>query len=287
MKHGQAKQTLSMSRVELRYIYIDGDGSHNIDHLRQSYLELIDRLEILRTACIFHQQSLLRVVPSSFTPTIPIYEIEDAIDDFSDKLMQNDMGRPPCLGQPLLDIAIIKHKSSLKHRVTLRMSHASYDVASLTTLWTTLQSIYEGSTATVPLHISSYMSDLSTKITPETYRYWHTFLRGSSMPQIGPQSHPTSQTPFSMHTCYPHKIHICSPPSENITVAVIVKAAWALVFSQHTSRHSAVFGETISGRNSSHPRVANVIGCCVTPMPVCVRLEQDWKIVGLLPHVHD
>ena len=188
---------LSKSRFELGYFYIDGDGSHNLEHLRQSFLELINRLEILRTAYIFHQQSLLQMALSSYTPAIPIYEIEDAIDDFSNKLTQDNMGRPPCLGQPLLDLAIIKHKSSLKHRVVLRMSHASYDAVSLTTLWTTLQSIYEGSSATIPSHFASYVSDISTKISPETYRYWHTLLHGSSMPQIGPQSRPTHQTPFS------------------------------------------------------------------------------------------
>ena len=278
---------LTRSRVEFRYFQLDGDGPHDLQRLRQSFLELSSRIEILRTAYVFHQQSLLQVVLSSYTPDMPIYEIEDSIDNFSNQLLQSDMHRPPQLGQPLIDIAIVKSKTSLKHRIVFRMSHATYDAASIANIWATLQSIYEGQSPMGPAHFSSYVFDMSTRISPETYSYWRGLLRGSAMPQIVPASSPTQQNPFRMRSCPPQRVKLQDTPPEGINIAIVIKAAWASVLARHTGKMDVVFGEIFSGRNSSHPGVVNAVGCCATPVPVRVNFLHDWKAIELLRHIRE
>ncbi|KAK3320382.1 hypothetical protein B0T19DRAFT_465102 [Cercophora scortea] len=89
-----------------------------------------------------------------------------------------------------------------------------------------------------------------------------------------------------------------SLPGVTVTLATIVRAAWALVASQYTSGNTdIVFGETLTGRNAPIVGADEIEGPMITTVPVHVSVDREMtveqylhtiaeQIVGQMPYEH-
>ncbi|KAJ0352929.1 hypothetical protein COL922a_014744, partial [Colletotrichum nupharicola] len=114
--------SLRKSRDLMAYVSIDGKGAPDIARWEVSCTELVKQHDALRTAYVCHEGQLLQVVLKDYTPGITRYETDGPIEQFSKQLIAQDMNRPPKLGQPFLEFAIITSPS--EHRILFRLSHA-------------------------------------------------------------------------------------------------------------------------------------------------------------------
>ncbi|CRG88519.1 hypothetical protein PISL3812_05550 [Talaromyces islandicus] len=278
---------LSKTQVGVKYYVVNCDGPQELSNLRHSCLKLIEELEVLRTLYVFYGEHMVQVILRSYDPDIQICQTQQDIESFTNEFIQRGMDRPSRFGQPLAHFAIVTRKSTLQHRIILRITHAEYDRTSLPVIVETLRSFLLDRYVHKQPAFSSYVYDLYSRKTQETLRYWTLFLRGSSMPQISSILDPTKQTPLKIRMLPAKTIMTKNISSDGITSAIVVKAAWGLLLARYTNTTDVVFGDTINGRVSASPTVAEAVGCCATLIPARVVIQDHWKVIDLLHRIRD
>ena len=77
-----------------------------------------------------------------------------------------------------------------------------------------------------------------------------------------------------------------SPPKMDVTLPVIIRAAWALVVAEQTRSQDVCFGETLIGRNISLPGVADMAGPVLTTLPIRVQVNKRMSITSYLQGIN-
>ncbi|KAK0701263.1 hypothetical protein B0H67DRAFT_650496 [Lasiosphaeris hirsuta] len=287
---------LRASRDLLAHVTLDREGPCDLEKWRASCWQLVRQHGILRTAYVFAREQLLQVALQKWQPDIAHFETDDddiTMDEFTNRLVAQDMNRPPCFGRPFVEFAIITSPS--RHRILFRLSHAEYDAISMSYFLDDLRAIYAGgATSAEPSNFIHYISALSA--TPETskeesVRYWRSLLEGSSMPRIAPRD---QRAPSKL---IHHATRTTSLPSQfgsrpggsttTTTAATLIRAAWGLTIARYTGMTDVVFGEVVSGRNTGHPVAARAAGCCANIVPVRTVLGGDVPVRHFLDAIQD
>lgn len=277
---------LTDCRWMLNHFHFQGTGPLDVDQMRRSCLQLVQSLEILRTVFILHEGKFLQVVLESLIPEFLIYEVDENIDDFAQRLYENNFNQDVPLGHSLIQFAVIKQRSTLKHRFSMRISHAQYDALSLPEIWRTLNAAVEGHPIPETPGFSRYAS-LSSAIGEEdaSKNYWTQLLSGSIMTNIISRQAPELRRPSDKITSLAKVIRPAPITSQGITHATIIKAAWSLTIANLVSASDVVFGNTINGRSIPLPDVENIVGPCLNIIPVRVTFQPNWTVIDLLEHI--
>ncbi|KAL2867346.1 uncharacterized protein BJX67DRAFT_84592 [Aspergillus lucknowensis] len=270
--------SLRKSRDLMAYVSIDGKGSPDIARWKASCSELVKHHDILRTAYLCHEGQLIQVVLKDFTPTVTHYETDQPIEEFSKRLIARDMHRPPQLGQPFLEFAIISAQS--QHRVLFRISHAEYDAISLSYLVNSLREIYQQIPVTEYVSFPRYVSSLAKQDVGTSREYWRTLLKGSSMPAISTKSS-ARRLPSRQIYHASRRVNTTKALPSGITMSTIMRAAWARTLAGHIGNADVLFGEVVSGRNGD-PMAEKVAGCCANMVPVRASFDSTWSVHDLL-----
>lgn len=123
---------------------------------------------------------------------------------------------------------------------------------------------------------------------PQAYQFWCDSLRGSSMTYLDFKSlsgSPPSHKRGSLTTSTTEIFH--PPAPAGITMATVVRTAWALCLAHMTGTDDIVFGQLVNGRNLELPEAEAVVGACVNYVPVRVTLPAACTVSNLLRAVHE
>ncbi|KAL4928191.1 uncharacterized protein BDV17DRAFT_291936 [Aspergillus undulatus] len=273
--------SLRASRDLMAYVSIDGQGSVNIARWKASCIELTKHHDILRTAYVSYEGRFVQVVLREYIPGVTHYQT-DSVEDFSKELIAKDMHRPPRLGQPFLEFAIITSHKENQHRILFRLSHAEYDAIALSYFVNTLQEIYQRQAVTEFVNFPRHVSNLANQNMSASREYWRALLAGSSMTEISTKSQ-TRRLPSRQIYHDARRVSIKSLPA-GITLSTIVRAAWAYTLAHHASTPDVIFGEVVSGRNGD-PSAEKAAGCCANMVPVRASFNSTWRIRDLLQSV--
>ncbi|KAL3466107.1 hypothetical protein BJX64DRAFT_284685 [Aspergillus heterothallicus] len=283
--------SLRKSRDLMAYISIDGKGAADITRWTASCIELVKHHDALRTAYVCHEGQLVQVVLKEYTPGLTHYETDQPIEQFSKSLISQDMHRPPQLGQPFLEFAIVT--SETEHRILFRLSHAEYDAISLSYFVNTLQEVYQKMPVTEYIGFPRFVSSLFNQNINTSREYWRALLKGSSMPAISASS-ASRRLPSRQIYHASKKVATLKALPAGITMSTVMRAAWAQTLANHVGNADVIFGEVVSGRSSGDPIAEKTAGCCANMVPVraCVggktvgellkSLQQ--QLVDRLPH---
>jgi aryl carrier-like protein len=275
------------SRWMLNHFYLDGDGPLSLVHLKRACFRLVQALDILRTVFVPSRGRFLQVVLRNLRPAFHVLETDEPLDDF--KVGQE--ATEPRLGESFVEFTVVKHRSSSRHRIFLRISHAQYDGVCFPKVLGALQAAYHGETVPRPPSFANYLRAAAGELTSEHYQHWKRLLAGSSMTELvrraGPNYHQNAAG--STTTCLRKTIELPPVESGHITSATVVKAAWAYVLAQISASADVVFGHTISGRNAAVEGVGNMVGPCLNMVPVRVQFASGpgWTARHLLRQVQD
>jgi amino acid adenylation domain-containing protein len=274
--------SLRPSRDLMAYVSIDGIGSPNFARWRASCLEVVKKHDILRTAYVVYENQLLQVVLRDYAPAVTHYQTDQSIEEFTKELIAQDMHRPPQLGYPFLEFAIISSPMANRHRVLFRLSHAEYDAISLSYFVNTLREIYQRRSITEYVSFPRYISNLASQDTRSSREYWHSLLNGCTMPAITSFSQPR-RLPSRQIYHDSRRVSFKVLPA-GITLSTIVRSAWALTLAQHVGNPDVLFGEVVSGRNGD-PIAERAAGCCANLVPVRATIHPAWTTHDLLKSV--
>ncbi|KAF5658676.1 non-ribosomal peptide synthetase [Fusarium heterosporum] len=275
--------SLLESRWMLNHFYLDATGSLDISLLQESVTNVVAAYDILRTVFVKHEGKYLQAILRTFQPKLAIHDVE-SIENFTLNLDSNHRREIPRPEQPSLRFIVARDKSSLRHRIFIRISHAQYDGLCFPAILQALKDSYDGEPLLPSPSYATYIHDTIGKTTPDHYSYWKALLRDSAPTNVVPRQS------TSLHTASTRVLKkVVSTPSLapfNITTATVVKAAWSSVLAKTLGKTDIVFGHLISGRNGgSVPGITSIVGPCLNVVPVRVHHQPSWTALDLLHHI--
>ncbi|EAW16449.1 nonribosomal peptide synthetase fmqC [Aspergillus fischeri NRRL 181] len=265
------------------------DRPIDVDQLQHALQTLCDQVPVLRSLFVRHADTTLQVVlrrmQVELTQTIVD---EDSVDEECRSWCAIDNNSPEVPdGSPYFKPILISSKPS-KHILILRLSHAQFDGSTLPHLLGALVRAYQGHELSQPVvDFTAYMQHRLARRTPAAYCFWRDYLHGASL--LGwDWLTGNASGDNTIHRAFVvgiDKFPLSSPP-RGITMATLVKAAWALALARLSKQTDLVFGHTVSGRNMPIPDVDRMAGCCINTAPIRVRIQPAWTAHELLRHVH-
>jgi hypothetical protein len=278
--------TLLESKWMLNYFYLDGEGPLDLRKLKQTAFRLVQAFDILRTVFVPYGDRFLQVVLRKLQPDFSMTETDLDLDDFTTELRQKDREHGPRLGETFVQFIVAKQKKSGRYRIFMRLSHAQYDGYCLPKILGALQAGYNGLPISNAPSFGNYVRE-SAKTVAGAHDHWSEVLRGSKMTEIVNRYGPNYQRSAGRTITLDQTLTVPSLSKINITVATVMKAAWAATLARIASQSDIVFGHVISGRNSTVPNIENIIGPCLNMVPVRVVYRPEWQVLDLLTYIQD
>ncbi|KAI4198548.1 MAG: hypothetical protein LQ350_005207 [Teloschistes chrysophthalmus] len=162
--------------------------------------------------------------------------------------------------------------------------HALYDGWSVELVLNKVQQAYEGIAPTrAPSDMSfanfiRYITNVDQTVSGD---FWRTRLAETNSPQF-----PILPTPaYQPHASgfFSQTLAVTRPST--VTLATLIRAAWALTISAYTNSDDVVFGETVTGRDVPLPGTLELTGPTLATIPVRVQIKPP--VNDFLQHLQD
>lgn len=257
------------------------EGRAAADKLKAAFEAINADCAIMRTRIIHSPRGLMQVVVKEplhwhSAPTLAEY-------------LETDRNEEMDLGKPLVRYGLIQDGET--YHFVLTMHHALYDGWSMPLVVDRVNQAYQGLTPRKPAaefkHFINYLNNTLDRAACDAY--WKEQLAGATglqfpaLPFEGYQTRADSlwELYVSLDGRKPP-----SSPNTTITLATIVRAAWALVASQYTAgNNDIVFGETLTGRNAPIVGADEIEGPMITTVPVRVCVDREMTVSEYLQGV--
>ncbi|CAG8213563.1 unnamed protein product [Penicillium olsonii] len=255
----------------------------NVDvaRFKQAWQQTVADLEILRTRIVHTDamnfaQVVLKDVP---IPWVQAQSFEDLPMDFANLPKQN--------GAPLTGYALVQSSASSPVHFVWSVHHALYDGWSIPLVFRKVEENYFGTEAKhhgTPY--SLFIDYLVKKDMDESDAFWKSYLAGVSSTPFPVNKNALPDAMRAGNTQH-HTMKISrAANSVDLTLPVLIRAAWAIVIGTHTSSGDVCFGETLSGRNIDLPGVADIAGPVLTTIPTRVQVANDMSALEYLQSIH-
>lgn len=280
--------TLKESRWMLNYFTFDGTGFLDLERLRKSVSKLVQQFDILRTVFIPCGNRFFQVQLRHVRPQLQVYHTEEDFGDYTQHLRDHSPGASPKLGEPYVQLIVLRRPGSHAHRIILRMSHAQYDGVCLPKIMDAFQAGYEGRPLPpAPVQFAKYVLEGSGNASSGHYDYWKSLLNGSSMTSVVHREQPKYSASELKSKTLKRIINLPALTTRNITTATILKAAWTSALAQLSGLSDIVFGNLISGRNVAVEGVESIVGPCLNILPVRITLDPTWTALDIMRRIQN
>lgn len=257
---------------------------------------LLQRYSILRTSLKIANGRLWQVIapPADAQPCIEIYRApvtgdNSGVNDDTLPVRIVEMDEARRLGarreEPVKFFVAQPSGSSASDPVSymvLRLAHTHYDGLSFPRVLDTLANSLSGQQETGASLLAPELSfsdfSLTIQVLPSSrsLAYWRGLLAGSKLtPVLTPSAVAANEGDEGLLTRDIPMPDLGDAASAGLTFPAVLKAAWAVVLSQHTRATDLVFGCMVSGRMPVVPGVDAVVGPCVNIVPVRVKVDPN------------
>nr|RBQ92261.1 hypothetical protein FVER53263_11762 [Fusarium verticillioides] len=273
------------SRWQLNYFHLDSSGSLDMTLLQEAITNVVSAYDILRTVFVSHQGRYLQVILRHVQPTVIVEDVE-SIDQFTFELQVANKHEVPHPHIPSLRFIVAQHKSSERHRIFIRISHAQYDGVCFPTILQSLKASFDGEPIFPTPSYASYIQTVLGANKERCYGYWTALLKGSAPTNV--IQRPRTSLRTSPTLVLRKTVSTPSLASVNITTSTVIKAAWSTVLAKVTGKTDVIFGNVISGRNASNiPGIQSIVGPCLNIVPVRVRQQSSWTVLDLSQYIQN
>ncbi|KAH8597089.1 hypothetical protein B0O99DRAFT_685008 [Bisporella sp. PMI_857] len=243
--------------------------------LQQACRKLVKHFEILSTVFVEANGGFWQVVLADLEP---IYDNFNAtgkdISSFLNKICREDLRRPRQLGRSFVRFMAVKHELG-QHKLVFRISHAQFDGYSWGMVLKALSSVYVQHSLFATGDFAQYIAFNESR-KQRSLEYWAARLQDSPYPSWVPvspfiekyisQDRLTMKRTIKMPNAQRH---------EGISAATIFHAACVLVFAKQFRQREVVCGRLVTGRSMLPGSLQNVVGPCMTEVPIRTTVEVD------------
>ncbi|KAI0832248.1 peptide synthetase, partial [Hypoxylon sp. FL0890] len=265
-------------------------------YVAQRVVELADETAVRNLAKAFELASKDCAILRTRIVQVPDYGLMQVVvkNDFDCKCLSGeslndylvqDRSDAIQLGKPLVRYGVIlNEKSTGKSHFVLTMHHALYDGWSMPLVVERVNRLYNNLSTERPAEFKHFISYLQNMNREESKSYWRERLDGANGEQFPPLPYPGYQQ--QADSLLEHYVRT-GKPTTGITIATIIRGAWALLVSTYTATNDVVFGETLTGRNAPIPGVEQIEGPMIATIPVRVAVNREMTIKEYLQEIHD
>ncbi|KAI8626538.1 peptide synthetase [Xylariaceae sp. FL1651] len=265
-------------------------------YVAQRVVELADEVEAHDLLRAFRDASTGCAILRTRIVQIPEHGLMQVVihGDFAYKWMsdqslsaylEDDRNDPVGLGKPLVRYGVVcNDKITGKSYFILTMHHALYDGWSMPLVVNRVNRAYDGLTTQRPADFKHFIKYLHQMDREGSEKYWREKLTGAvgeqfpALPWPGYQQQADSLLEHYVQT---------GKLTSGITIATLIRGAWALLVSKYTASNDVVFGETLTGRNAPILGVEEIEGPMITTIPVRIVVDPAATVAEYLQEIHD
>ncbi|KAK5993871.1 Nonribosomal peptide synthetase GRA1 [Cladobotryum mycophilum] len=227
--------------------------------LEESCYKLVDYFEVLRTVFVRANGRFWQVLLSNFKPAYDTVDANDEdINSFTNTICEQDLKRPRRMGHSFLG-AVLQ----------------------------TLSSIYTQQSLSTTPSFGQYIT-FNEMRKDQSLKYWASRLQGSSFPSWG--SSDSSERLYSTEDRLNITETMQMPDMqhhEGITRAIVFHAACAIALSRQFQQSEVVFGRLVTGRSMLPSSLQNVVGPCMTEVPIRISIDANSTLVGVATQLRE
>jgi amino acid adenylation domain-containing protein/non-ribosomal peptide synthase protein (TIGR01720 family) len=251
----------------------------DIQRFQDAWQVMVDTHSILRTRIVTIDSISYQIVLTEEAAKLE-WQRASSLEDY----LESDHAIPVTAGNPLTRYAIVEDGESSIFVWTAH--HAVYDGWTVPLLFEQLERIYidgvKPSGAASYANFVQYIQDTDSEASQEFWR--------SMAPQEPPSSFPrlpsATYQPRAKKTCHRH-VEATLEPGSNLTMAILLRAAWAIVMARYTDSEDIVYGLTLSGRDALVPHIERIIGPTITTVPMNVHIDAETPLHCFLQRQQD
>ncbi|OAQ61656.2 HC-toxin synthetase [Pochonia chlamydosporia 170] len=232
---------------------------------------------ILRTRIASHNQfGLLQVVLDE--------DIEWIDANKPDEYIQSDRAKPMGIGEPLSRFALVKDDVGLQRWFVLTMHHALYDGWSMSLILDAVDRAYREQPLNTPPQFQLFIQHVLSQQSTEGEDYWRKVMEGYRSVPFPTLPLSVKQQPLA-DQALTYQFARLGDQNTDITIATILRGAWALVAGHMTNCSDVVFGATVFGRNAPIPDIDRMPAPTIATVPVRVKFAGSQKVSEYLKSV--
>ncbi|KAI1293104.1 hypothetical protein F5Y03DRAFT_374922 [Xylaria venustula] len=272
--------TATTTGVLADYFVLDVDPDLDLLKLESGCKKALQRFPVLRACWPRLQERYWQVVLRKVEQQFRIVNFSGDVVEFCQNFCIND-SKSLSPAQPTAAWFLLKHENG-GMKLLLRMSHAQYDAFSLPQIFQYVFDHYEEKEVQFQPSFSAFLSHASRQRS-RSIQYWLQVLKGSRLARIVPYILPPAEVRASQVglVATQTEVHLPWRP-KRITLATLVRTAWAVLLSTMTGATDVVFGQVVAGRNSEIPQIEKIVGCCLNIVPERVNLSSSRTVAELL-----
>ncbi|KAI3326784.1 acetyl-CoA synthetase-like protein [Xylariaceae sp. AK1471] len=245
-------------------------SSTDPEKFSRAWADTVAALQILRTRIVdLPGQGLVQVIVDEKGSCPRVYE-ESVTDE--------RLG----LGTRLCHARLIGRAGNLQFRLVIH--HSLYDGWSLPLMLNYINQVYNSFPPEKLLSLQGFVKYVQGVSLDDTAHYWREQFAGSEAVQFPTLPSPNYQ--YRADSTIERTIDDLIWPSNDITPASTVRAAWALLQARYTDSREAVFGGVVTGRQAPVDGIERMAGPTMATVPVRVVIDAEATIEQLLRQVH-
>lgn len=246
--------------------------SLDLNRFQDSWQIMVNTHSILRTRIVTINSISYQVVLKAAAAAIQWQE-----DSSLENYLLHDKDLSVTYGAPLARYAVVNNES---RSFVWTAHHAIYDGWTVPLLFDQLEKLYHAGSVPVEAPYSNFIKHLQTIDVGASDAFWRSQLAGDT-PASFPRVSSGNYQPHPNQT-YRLAANFNRKEDSNITMAILLRAAWALVMARYADSNDIVYGLTLSGRDASVQDIGDVLGPTITTVPINVHLDQNRTVEEFL-----
>lgn len=258
--------------------------------LAREVVELAEDLDVARLQRawdhVYQHYPILRTrfVQNDSGELVQVVVREDLVWQSQTDLSTTDPKLRPAPGKRLAHWALTSgDKSSPNGHLIVIIHHALFDSITLGHIFSAVFMVYQGILLPVQQHVpfASFLAHLARNQTQrqDSHRFWRSYLSdcaASTFPALpSPDYHPNANHGSQRHIPLPASVQ---PSLERygLTVATLVRGAWAIMLSNHSPPAGDVlFASLLPGRTVPLPDIDHLAAPIQTHVPIRISMVRD------------
>lgn len=250
-------------------------ASTDLDRFRAACAQVVQANTILRTRFVQFSNQIFQAILKEE----PEWNVADALETY---LLADSEKHVGC-GDRLIRLGLVSEGASRFFVFTAH--HSIYDGWSIPLILDQINQAYQGQLEPPALEFRSFIGKLMEADEAASATYWRGQLQ-DAQPVTFPPLTPANRQPHA-DSVREHTFSLPETRKSEITTATFIRAAWAILISQHSLTDDVIMGTTLSGRTLSMPGIDGLVGPTITTVPVRVQLLQSQMVESFLKQLQD
>ncbi|KAK4870259.1 hypothetical protein LT330_005313 [Penicillium expansum] len=251
----------------LDYHLYELNGPVDASQLHRACQAVVDKHTILRSIFIPFREDILQVILRHVDVPFTVHPSgHQSAQIWAKSFCEAELKKTYLANEPRVEFKLVQDAPN--HSILIiRLLHAQYDAIGLQKLVSDLWAEYDNQEVRIESDFAAYARECFRQRTSQAYEFWGNLLQDS---QVTPVPLPTVAVDGEESVGFEREMPLPTPPA-GITMATVIKVAWATVLQEWTGSSDVVFGQLITTRSLLLPSVEEVLGPCTNTIPVRVQ----------------